>query len=384
MFSYDPINEYVFAAALSGCVAGAIGAQPVTSSSEDVYAETSLTAFAFAQEFDTLWSTASLDVIQQAAILDMCTAYWYGRIPQTTTPAEYEDLCEALIAAVNETDATAIAGGATPPAYPPSPTLPVGAFGYVIYRPGGVASSTVATTFAQLQTAVTAGATIIYVDSSLETTTIPAGETLTPATGGTIRLFAWNGIIPGGAGSDALTIADTGKIASLFLIDEVTVTATCLTEPALTYPNGTSALLIVDNGATFQLAAGATVPAFTVPNGFELQVDMRSNGFITGVTGVPCFEAASGGELFAIAVVGSFVTATSFGGAVGGIFVFRNDASVTPAAWSINAGTYLPLPYDNSVNMSYVAATVANWSGTNPTSVANALDRIAAKIEPIP
>src|ERR1700678_2501550 len=158
MSSYDPINEYVFAAALSGCVAGAIGAQPVTSGSEDVYAETSLTAFAFAQEFDTLWGAASLDVIQQAAILDMCTAYWYGRIPQTTTPAEYEDLCEALIAAVNEVDATAIAGGATPPAYPPAGTSAIGSLGYVIFRPGGVASSTVAVTTAQVTSAQANGA----------------------------------------------------------------------------------------------------------------------------------------------------------------------------------------------------------------------------------
>lgn len=33
--------------------------------------------------------------------------------------------------------------------------------------------------------------------------------------------------------------------------------------------------------------------------------------------------------------------------------------------------------------VTYTAAVVANWSGTNPTSVANALDRIAAKIGPI-
>src|ERR1700677_4690076 len=173
--SYTPVNEYVFSAALSGCVAGAIGAQPVTSGSEDVYAETSLTAFTFAQEFDTLWGAASLDVIQQAAILDMCTAYWYGRIPQTTTPAEYEDLCEALIAAVNEVDATAIAGGATPPAYPIVTPPVVGQSGYIIYRPGGVAGTNVATTFAQLQAAVNAsnGTAPIYVDSSLGAATIP-------------------------------------------------------------------------------------------------------------------------------------------------------------------------------------------------------------------
>jgi hypothetical protein len=37
-----------------------------------------------------------------------------------------------------------------------------------------------------------------------------------------------------------------------------------------------------------------------------------------------------------------------------------------------------------STNVTYTAADVANWSGTNPTSVANALDRIAAHVGPVP
>jgi hypothetical protein len=37
-----------------------------------------------------------------------------------------------------------------------------------------------------------------------------------------------------------------------------------------------------------------------------------------------------------------------------------------------------------SQGVNYAATTVANWSGTNPTDLRNALDRIAAKIGPIP
>jgi hypothetical protein len=42
-----------------------------------------------------------------------------------------------------------------------------------------------------------------------------------------------------------------------------------------------------------------------------------------------------------------------------------------------------PVVSDKALSMSYAPAVLANWSGTAPTSVANALDRIAAKIGPI-
>ena len=117
---YVPVNEYVYAAALSGCVAGAMGSQPVTSVRDETYGDTADNAIAFAEEFDTLWDGASLDVVQYEAILDSCTSYWRGRLPQSSVPSEYEGICDALITMVNEVDATAIAAGATPPAWPPA------------------------------------------------------------------------------------------------------------------------------------------------------------------------------------------------------------------------------------------------------------------------
>jgi hypothetical protein len=342
MSSYDPINEYVFAAALSGCVAGAVGAQPVTSSSEDVYAETSLTAFAFAQEFDTLWSTASLDVIQQAAILDMCTAYWYGRIPQTTTPAEYEDLCEALIAAVNEADATAIAGGATPPAYPIVTPPVVGRSGYIIYRPGGVAGTNVATTFAQLQAAVNAsnGTALIYVDSSLGAATIPAGQTLTPPSNGQIQLASFNGVGSGGATRDVLTIEDTGVIVSLTLIlGGLLVQCVCATAPALAYPNNTTQLNI-RGFSELQVLVGATVPAYSAGAGVTFLVALEFVSFLESGAAVPVFEAV-GGVIGVYAFSSSSINSAALGQSSGAA-VFLYDASVTPPVFTIGTVTLDP------------------------------------------
>ena len=97
-----------------------MGSQPVTSVRDETYGDTADNAIAFAEEFDTLWDGASLDVVQYEAILDSCTSYWRGRLPQSSVPSEYEGICDALITMVNEVDATAIAAGATPPAWPPA------------------------------------------------------------------------------------------------------------------------------------------------------------------------------------------------------------------------------------------------------------------------
>jgi hypothetical protein len=48
------------------------------------------------------------------------------------------------------------------------------------------------------------------------------------------------------------------------------------------------------------------------------------------------------------------------------------------------AGTIAFLPQGKAANTTYTPANLANWSGVAPTNVADALDRIAAKITPIP
>lgn len=47
-------------------------------------------------------------------------------------------------------------------------------------------------------------------------------------------------------------------------------------------------------------------------------------------------------------------------------------------------GTFMDMKSSDAINEAYEPAVLANWSGTAPTNVANALDRIAAKIGPIP
>jgi len=73
-----------------------------------------------------------------------------------------------------------------------------------------------------------------------------------------------------------------------------------------------------------------------------------------------------------------FANATSGTGAIQLVF----DDNVTLQTPQMAGMVFFP--QGQATNVTYAPALVGNWSGTAPTSVANALDRIAAKIGPIP
>jgi len=104
------------------------------------------------------------------------------------------------------------------------------------------------------------------------------------------------------------------------------------------------------------------------------------------------FQATIGGNATPVATVGvganleiaigngSGVTAHALAGLGQATVVFSSDSNVLlPQAVT----TLTLVQLSSTTNESYVPAVVANWSGTAPSSVANALDRIAAKIGPI-
>jgi hypothetical protein len=208
---------------------------------------------------------------------------------------------------------------------------------YVIYRPGGIASGNVATTFAQLQAAVNAGAMMIYVDSSLGAASIPAGETLTPPTGGVIQLVSFNGT----SASDALTVADTGVIQDLTLIDGgLSLQCTCTTSPALTYSRpGT--FLLLRGGSSAIVILGAGSPAVSVGAGQELFVSINNVSEVLGVAGFP-FAKATGGTILMLAFGFSTVNAQAIGQSAGTAEFFF-DSSCTPPVFTVGAVTLVAI-----------------------------------------
>lgn len=80
--------------------------------------------------------------------------------------------------------------------------------------------------------------------------------------------------------------------------------------------------------------------------------------------------------------IGGTVRAHAIGGA--GNLNVGLDANSNVSTVQDNTGTRNFFKNASAANLAYTAAVLANWSGTNPSSTQNALDRIAAKITPIP
>jgi hypothetical protein len=118
--SYTPLNVNTFVAALSGSLAGiGIGERPITSTNPTDYNGLALAAFAYAQEFDTQWGSSAPDTLEWAAILSASQGYWNSRDKESHKATDYTNECAAIIAAIREGDAVAIAEGVSIPVWPP-------------------------------------------------------------------------------------------------------------------------------------------------------------------------------------------------------------------------------------------------------------------------
>lgn len=143
--SYSPNNVNTFVAAMSGALSGiGIGERPITSTTSADYSKLAQCAFAYAEEFDTLWAASGLDTLEWGAILTASCNYWENRSKLSLVPTDYEAECAAIIAAIKEGDAYTVTQGITPPAWPPGGSN--GTLAYVWKDNGEVINATVAGT----------------------------------------------------------------------------------------------------------------------------------------------------------------------------------------------------------------------------------------------
>lgn len=237
-----------------------------------------------------------------------------------------------------------------------------------VFRPGGVAGGNVYTDWPTMMLLVgqLTGPKFIEVDSSIATATVPAGS--------------WN-------------------------VNDCTITGAAFNAPTLNFASG--ALLkfqVLTVAGLVILQAGPTAPIQT--QGVSSQLTLYNGGTIFGSAAAP-FVQVSSADLF---IIQAFVSATIGEGAnqcvtvlAGGTcnIVALNESSINdhalggavPVNLEQDANTFVSgiqatapstVHADLAKLVQYVPAVLANWSGTAPTSVANALDRIAAKITPIP
>jgi hypothetical protein len=142
------------------------------------------------------------------------------------------------------------------------------------------------------------------------------------------------------------------------------------TQPILATPDGSTTLLELD---------GASSLGVTLDNSFHVATPVLSGGTTAGGAGVT-IHASSVGRL---TLTGTNPIAKSH--AAVGAFDYSHDAGALVGAMAAACPALTGLTDSLfSGTLSYKATTLANWSGTAPLTVQNALDRLAASAGPIP
>jgi hypothetical protein len=242
----------------------------------------------------------------------------------------------------------------------------VSATSVFVFRPGGVAAGNVYTSWATMLAAVAlvAGPKWISFDTSLAPCTVPAGT--------------WNvdqctiaGIIPG----STLTFLNGAHLTFL----QVTFGGGCIfTNTGATAVATLTSPLVIVNVTDASLSASGAGHFFDLTAGF-LEVVLIAGAFLAA--GSPVLGVAAG--LTAVALMTS--ESQFANGTLSGLGTVQAQLT-SDCLPGVQGGltTYTVVQASNSNQDKYTPAVLANWSGTAPTSVANALDRIAAKITPIP
>jgi hypothetical protein len=287
-----------------------------------------------------------------------------------------------------------------------------------VLRPGGVAGGNVYTTMAALYAALSTSAgskTLQFDDSIVSPIVIPPGTydfkdtilmgTLSEFSGGfnvNVQVHLPEGVV----------FVNTNDIVS-----NVTFTSFATATPVIT----------MTNGQVFRLGRGAqvfndvtgTMPFIAVPNLVQLPLiflrptEQWANGEQLGDFITPSVRMATGAQLAMVLGTRACLATntltesgpstvlidvqeqsalTTFGGSTPSPIVQVGITNLIIIQDGLPSGTGIPVIINgylqavagNATNVPYVPANVANWTGVAPTSIANALDRIAAKITPIP
>jgi hypothetical protein len=218
----------------------------------------------------------------------------------------------------------------------------------IIYRPGGVDGANVVTTWPQVQAAVDAvqGTINIYVDSSIEPATVPAGNW--NGHGAAVLLAFDSPLVFNRAAPPMdppiLTIEDGATLQNYAKIDGLVVVCNCVTTPAFSFSQ--FADFIVQNFASIIVNAGALVaPIQITAPGFSFAL-VSSLGTLDNSLAptVPVINIAAGSTMTfymrdAAPNFSALFTGNEIGGPVGSKAFWENDASVPPLASSLFFGT---------------------------------------------
>lgn len=254
----------------------------------------------------------------------------------------------------------------------------------IIFRPGGVAGGNVFTTWASAFAALQSvqGATTLYVDSSIAAANVPPG---TYDGFGAAKLSAYV------AGADVLTILDGATLHDWAKFEGLVVACQCLTTNALSFEN--NFLFVMDDFASIVLEAGATVPALQTVGGGLFSMASRLSVLDNSLAPtIPVIDISANatGRFFVQGAALHFeflVTGNEVGGPETSTVAWEADGSTPPLGSVLFSGTNQYDPSNSAPNLLYFPAVPGNWAGSPPSTIQQALDRIAANTtnaHPIP
>jgi hypothetical protein len=195
-------------------------------------------------------------------------------------------------------------------------------------------------------------------------------------------------------GEAELLVADGGVLADVQMWRTIVVRASPTIQSPVHYTAAIDGLTIEMFDATFLFAlpGGPVLPA-TKP---IIQVDSPTYIGILMTTSSEFRNSHQpgkavlnlGGPITLLLAVNTLDFPSSFNstisGPAGSSIDMQLDASVEVPTLPAFLGALTTVFIDEALQVQYTPAVLANWSGVAPTSVANALDRIAAKVGPIP
>lgn len=246
---------------------------------------------------------------------------------------------------------------------------------FVTYMPGAFAEANIFTDFAALCGFLQAASALvekwtIQIDASVVggTVTLPAGTYPLPNSVEFVGIFNPSFGYPTLVLQDAVFSPPPNELA--------------VTNFTAFGANSLAAPVITVNGGAFQIFAskvaglgssGGTQPLVSIGNGTAMTGTLANETTLVG----KAIVTAAGTALALILNESSIPAGTIT--AAGALQITADSTSTVDASYAASTTDSA-----NSAVVSYTPAVVANWNGTAPTSVANALDRIAAKIGPIP
>ncbi len=191
----------------------------------------------------------------------------------------------------------------------------------------------------------------------------------------------------GPLGEQQLEVADGGVIKNVREWRTIVVRGTPATVPPVQYDM--DGLVVEAFDATFLYGGVSPQPLVSVGPGIYVAMlfYMSSQLRNTNDPGHAVLDVGAGSTLlFGVGtnVFGSVVFTDKISGPVGTTLQFEMDSTLPPPSFAAFLGALTVAQNALAVSTRYTPAVLANWSGIAPTSVEDALNRIAAAVGPIP